>query len=72
MTIVFGGMAASLDGYIRSVSGDLSWLKDAMSKAEDYGFAATEQRACRSSAALGDGQGWNLRSAGPIPPASCC
>jgi dihydrofolate reductase len=44
VTIVFGGMAASLDGYIRSVSGDLSWLNDAMSKAEDYGFAATEQR----------------------------
>ena len=37
-------MAASLDGYIRSVSGDLSWLNEAMSKTEDYGFAATEQR----------------------------
>ena len=37
-------MAASLDGYIRSPSGDLSWLNDAMSKDEDYGFATTEDR----------------------------
>lgn len=45
MGTVFGGMAASLDGYIRSESGDLSWLNDAMSKDEDYGFEATTLRA---------------------------
>ena len=44
MGTVFGGMAMSLDGYIRSESGDLSWLNDAMAKDEDYGFEATERR----------------------------
>lgn len=42
--MVFGGMAASLDGYIRSESGDLSWLNDAMAKDEDYGFEAIMRR----------------------------
>lgn len=44
MSTVFGGMAVSLDGYIRSENGDLSWLNDAMAKDEDYGFEATELR----------------------------
>jgi dihydrofolate reductase len=44
MATVFGGMAASLDGFIQSVSGDLSWLNDAMAPGEDYGFAETEAR----------------------------
>jgi dihydrofolate reductase len=44
MTTVFGGVAASLDGFIRSASGDLSWLDDAMAPGEDYGFAETEAR----------------------------
>jgi dihydrofolate reductase len=44
MSTVFGGMAVSLDGFIRSESGDLAWLNDAMAKDEDYGFAATELR----------------------------
>jgi dihydrofolate reductase len=44
MSTVFGGMAVSLDGYIRSENGDLSWLNDAMVEDEDYGFAATELR----------------------------
>jgi dihydrofolate reductase len=44
MGVVFAGMAASLDGFIRSEDGDLSWLNDAMAKDEDYGFEATSQR----------------------------
>lgn len=44
MGTVFGGMAVSLDGYIRSETGDLSWLNDAMAKDEDYGFAETDRR----------------------------
>ena len=44
MTTVFAGVAASLDGFIRSTSGDLSWLDDAMAPGEDYGFAQTEAR----------------------------
>lgn len=41
---VFAGMAISLDGYIQSRSGDLSWLNDAMAPDEDYGFAETLRR----------------------------
>jgi dihydrofolate reductase len=44
MTTVFAGVAASLDGFIQSASGDLSWLNDAMAPGEDYGFAGTEAR----------------------------
>ena len=44
MATVFAGMAASLDGFIQSTSGDLSWLNDAMAPGEDYGFAETEAR----------------------------
>jgi dihydrofolate reductase len=44
VTVVFAGMAASLDGFIQSASGDLSWLNDAMVAGEDYGFAETEAR----------------------------
>jgi dihydrofolate reductase len=44
MSTVFAGMAASLDGYIQSESGDRSWLDDAMAPGEDYGFAETEAR----------------------------
>jgi dihydrofolate reductase len=44
MATVFAGMAASLDGYIQSASGDLSWLNGAMAPDEDYGFAQTEAR----------------------------
>jgi dihydrofolate reductase len=44
VTTVFAGMAASLDGFIRSASGDLAWLDDAMAPGEDYGFAETEAR----------------------------
>jgi dihydrofolate reductase len=44
MAMVFAGMAASLDGFIQSASGDLAWLNDAMAPGEDYGFADTEAR----------------------------
>ena len=44
MATVFAGMAASLDGFVRSESGDPSWLNDAMAPGEDYGFAETEAR----------------------------
>lgn len=42
--IIFGGVAASLDGYIASATGDLAWLNDALAHDEDYGFAETMQR----------------------------
>jgi dihydrofolate reductase len=44
MGIVFGGMAASLDGYIASESGDLAWLNQSMAADEDYGFEETMKR----------------------------
>ena len=44
MTTVFAGMAAGLDCVIRSTSGDLSRLDDAMAPGEDHGFAGTEAR----------------------------
>jgi dihydrofolate reductase len=44
MSKVFAGMAASLDGYVATRNGDLSWLNQAMSSDEDYGFAATMKR----------------------------
>jgi dihydrofolate reductase len=44
MNKVFGGMAASLDGYIASKDGDMSWLNNSMAKGEDYGFAETIKR----------------------------
>lgn len=44
MATVFAGMAASLDGFVQSASGDLAWLNDAMAPGEDYGFADTEAR----------------------------
>jgi dihydrofolate reductase len=36
---IFGGMAASLDGYIASADGDMAWLNSSMVKGEDYGFS---------------------------------
>jgi dihydrofolate reductase len=44
MATVFAGMAASLDGFVQSASGDLAWLNDAMAPGEDYGFADTAAR----------------------------
>ncbi|MHB1133355.1 MAG: dihydrofolate reductase family protein [Chloroflexota bacterium] len=44
MSKVFGGMAASLDGYIATKDGDLSWLNNAMSPDEDYKFSETAKR----------------------------
>lgn len=44
MSVVFAGLAASLDGFIASKSGDLSWLNDALAPGEDYGCGATERR----------------------------
>jgi dihydrofolate reductase len=41
---VFAGMAASLDGYIASTTGDMAWLNDSMVAGEDYGFAETQER----------------------------
>ena len=36
---VIASMAMSLDGYIAKKNGDTSWLNNAMSPEEDYGFA---------------------------------
>jgi dihydrofolate reductase len=41
----FASVAASLDGFIRSADGDMSWLNDAMRRDEDYGMAEAMQRA---------------------------
>jgi dihydrofolate reductase len=42
--VIFASLAASLDGYIASTSGDLAWLNDSMRRDEDYGFAETMKR----------------------------
>jgi dihydrofolate reductase len=44
VTNVFASMAASLDGYIASATGDLAWLNEAMAEDEDYGFAEMTKR----------------------------
>jgi dihydrofolate reductase len=44
MSKVFSSLAASLDGFIQSPSGDLSWLNDSMAKGEDYGFERITER----------------------------
>lgn len=41
---IFASIAASLDGFIRTESGDLAWLNDAMRRDEDYGMAETMHR----------------------------
>ena len=41
----FASIAASLDGFIRSASGDLAWLNDSMRRDEDYGMAEMMERA---------------------------
>ena len=43
-TKIFAGMAASLDGYIATHNGELSWLNEAMSPDDNYGFAETMAR----------------------------
>jgi dihydrofolate reductase len=43
--VIFASLAASLDGYIRSASGDITWLNDSMRRDEDYGMAETMTRA---------------------------
>lgn len=43
-TRVFASVAASLDGYIASASGDVAWLNDSMRRDEDYGLAETMNR----------------------------
>jgi dihydrofolate reductase len=43
--VIFGSLAASLDGYISSASGDMAWLNDSMRRDEDYGMAETMARA---------------------------
>jgi dihydrofolate reductase len=42
--VVFASIAASVDGYVASTSGDLAWLNDSMRRDEDYGFAELVQR----------------------------
>lgn len=41
---IFASIAVSLDGFIRTESGDMAWLNDAMRRDEDYGMAETMQR----------------------------
>ena len=41
---IFASIAASLDGFIRTDSGDMAWLNGAMRRDEDYGMAETMQR----------------------------
>jgi dihydrofolate reductase len=43
--VIFASLAASLDGYIRSASGDIAWLNDSMRRDEDYGMTETMARA---------------------------
>jgi dihydrofolate reductase len=63
---MFASLASSLDGYIASPNGDLSWLNDAMRGDEDYGFGETMARTgayimgantFRATAAMGGGGG---------------
>ena len=44
MSKIFSSIAVSLDGYIGSKSGDVSWLNDTMVQGEDYGFEETMNR----------------------------
>jgi dihydrofolate reductase len=44
MSTLFTSIAVSLDGYIASRSGDLSWLNESMAQGEEYGFDATMKR----------------------------
>jgi dihydrofolate reductase len=44
MSKIFTSIAVSLDGYIASKSGDLSWLNNTMVQGEDYGFEETMKR----------------------------
>jgi dihydrofolate reductase len=44
MSKIFTSIAVSLDGYLASNSGDVSWLNDSMAKGEDYGFEETMKR----------------------------
>ena len=44
MSKIFTSIAVSLDGYIASKSGDLSWLNNSMVQGEDYGFDETMKR----------------------------
>ena len=41
---IFTSIAVSLDGYIASKSGDVSWLNDSMAQGEDYGFEENMKR----------------------------
>jgi dihydrofolate reductase len=41
---IFTSIAISLDGYIASKSGDVSWLNDTMIQGENYGFDETMKR----------------------------
>lgn len=44
MSKIFTSIAASLDVYIASKSGELSWLNNSMVQGEDYGFDETMNR----------------------------